>query len=271
MHSPSANCGVKSSKQEAMSAKINLSLVAYGLALFSGISYLWGFWIKFDINILSYVALTEIVKASVYPALPAIGILAVYSTIDGVNTMSKKKHDEYMEAGGIFKGFTYFIKFYCISIIILGLGSSVYTAITETGYLRLRGLYSLVSIVLFLYIIFSNKYLLNLPVNLRVFVVSIVCFLPTASFNKGYSNGEQAMNHDAQGYYVVSNGYCSSTEDENFRYISVLGSRLFSLSSKDDSICVTKAEDFKLVSYNNPALNKQRNTDSGAIAPPPVR
>jgi hypothetical protein len=79
------------------------------------------------------------------------------------------------------------------------------------------------------------------------------------------------MNHDAQGYYVVSNGYCSSTEDENFRYISVLGSRLFSLSSKDDSICVTKAEDFKLVSYNNPALNKQRNTDSGAIAPPPVR
>ncbi|MCS6102364.1 hypothetical protein [Shewanella baltica] len=67
-----------------MSTKINLSLVVYGLVLFSGISYLWGFWIKFDINILSYVALTEIVKASVYPALPAIGILAAYSAMDGV-------------------------------------------------------------------------------------------------------------------------------------------------------------------------------------------
>lgn len=251
-----------------MSTKINLTLVVYGLALFSGISYLWGFWIKFDINILSYVALTEIVKASVYPALPAIGILAAYSAMDGVNSMSKKQHDEYMEAGGFFKGFTYFIKFYCVSMIILGLGSSAYTAITETGYMRLRGLYPLISLILFLYIIFSNKYLLSLPVNLRVFVVSIFCFLPTASFSKGYSNGEMAMEHDAPGYYVVSSGYCSSTENEKFRYIGVLGSRLFSLSSKDNSICISKSEDFKLVSYNEPALNKQLNEDAAKNAAP---
>ncbi len=242
-----------------MNRKLNITLVAYGLALFSGISYLWGFWIKFDINILSYVALTEIVKASVYPALPAIGILAVYSAMDGFNSMSKKQHDEYIKAGGLFKGFTYFFKFYCISMILLGLGSSAYTAITETGYLRLRGLYPLASLILFLYIMVSNKYLLAIPVNLRVFVVSVFCFLPTASFNKGYSNGYVAMNHNAVGYYVVSNGYCSSTKDEKFRYIGVLGSRLFSLSSKDNSICITKSEDFKLVSYNKTPLNKQLN------------
>lgn len=240
-----------------MSTKINLSLIIYGLALFSGISYLWGFWIKFDINILSYVALTEIVKASVYPALPAIGILAAYSAMDGVNSMSKKQHDEYVEAGGFFKGFTYLLKFYCVSMILLGLGSSAYTVISETGYLRLRGLYPLVSLVLFLYIIFSNRYLLNIPVNLRVFIVSVVCFLPTYSFSKGYSNGEEAMDHNAAGYYVASKGYCSSTKDEKFRYIGVLGSRLFTLSSKDNSICITKSEDFKLVSYNAPALNRQ--------------
>lgn len=236
-----------------MSIKINVTLVVYGLALFSGISYLWGFWIKFDINILSYVALTEIVKASVYPALPAIGILAAYSAMDGVNSMSKKQHDEYVEAGGVFKGFTYVLKFYCASVIILGMGSSAYTAITESGYMRLRGIYPLLSLGLFLYIIFSQKYLLNLPVNLRVFVVSVFCFLPTASFNKGYSNGELAMDHKSLGYYVVSNGYCSSTSEEKFRYIGVLGSRLFSLSSKDNSICISKSEDFRLISYNAPS------------------
>lgn len=251
-----------------MSTKINLSLVVYGLVLFSGISYLWGFWIKFDINILSYVALTEIVKASVYPALPAIGILAAYSAMDGVNSMSKKQHDEYMEAGGIFKGFTYVLKFYCISMMLLSLGSSVYTALTETGYMRLRGLYPLVSLILFLYIIFSNKYLLNLPVNLRVFVVSIFCFLPTVAFAKGYTNGESAMDHNAIGYYVVSSGYCSSTEGERFRYIGVLGSRLFSISSKDNSICISKSEDFKLVSYNELTLNKQLNMDAVKNAAP---
>jgi hypothetical protein len=245
-----------------MSTKLNLSLIAYGLALFSGISYLWGFWIKFDINILSYVALTEIVKASVYPALPAIGVMAAYAAMDGVNSMSKKQHDEYIDAGGFMKGLTYFLKFYCVLMILLGLGGSAYTAITESGYLRLRGLYPLGSMLLFLYIIFSNKYLLNLPVNIRVFVVSIICFLPTASFSKGYSNGELAMDHSAPGYYVVTNGYCSSTDDEKFRYIGVLGSRLFSLSSKDNSICISKSEGFKLVSYNEPALNKQLNKDA---------
>lgn len=251
-----------------MSTKVNISIVIYGLALFSGISYLWGFWIKFDINILSYVALTEIVKASVYPALPAVGILAAYSAMDGVNSMSKKQHDEYIEEGGFFKGFTYFLKFYCVSMVLFGLGSSAYTAITETGYLRLRGLYPLASLILFLYVIFSNKYLLNLPVNLRVFVVSIVCFLPTASFSKGYSNGEVAIDHNAQGYYVISNGFCSSSNDEKFRYIGVLGSRLFTLSSKDNSICITKSEDFKLVSYNEKTLNKQLKEDAAKNAAP---
>ncbi|GIU06982.1 MULTISPECIES: hypothetical protein [unclassified Shewanella] len=251
-----------------MSTKINLTLIVYGLALFSGISYLWGFWIKFDINILSYVALTEIVKASVYPALPAIGILAAYSAMDGVNSMSKKPHDEYMEAGGIFKGFTYLLKFYCVSMILFSLGSSAYTAMTETGYMRLRGLYPLLSLILFLYIIFSNKYLLKLPVNLRVFVVSIFCFLPTVSFDKGYANGEVAMDHKSLGYYVVSNGYCSSASEEKFRYIGVLGSRLFSLSSKDNSICISKSEDFKLISYNEPAPNKQLNKDVAKNAGP---
>jgi hypothetical protein len=62
-----------------MNTKLDVTLIIYGLALFSGISYLWGFWVNFDINILSYVALTDIVKASVYPALPAIAVLAFYS------------------------------------------------------------------------------------------------------------------------------------------------------------------------------------------------
>lgn len=249
-----------------MSTKFNISVFIYGLALFSGISYLWGFWINLDINILSYVALTDIVKASVYPALPAIGVLAAYSAMDGVNSLSKKQHDEYIAEGGFAKGLTYFIKFYCVFTVLLGLGSSAYTAITETGYLRLRGLYPLISLVLFLYIIFSNRYLLTIPVKIRVFIVSVVCFLPTVCFSKGYSNGELSINHDIKGFYVVGKGYCSSTDDEKFRYIGVLGSRLFSISSKDNSICITTAEEFRLVKYNVETLNKKLNKDAAKDA-----
>lgn len=254
-----------------MSTKINISIVIYGLALFSGISYLWGFWIRFDINILSYIALTEIVKASVYPALPAIGILAALSTMDGVNSMSEKQQNEYIEAGGFFKGYTYFLKFYFLSVIVFSLGSSTYTAITEVGYLRLRGIYPFVSLVFFLYIIFSNKYLLNLSVKSRVAVVTLICFLPNVSFMKGYSNGELARNHDVKGHYVVSSGFCSSTDYEKFRYVGVLGSRLFTLSSKDNSICITKSEDFKLVSYNEKIVKKQHNEKVEKTASSPSR
>lgn len=251
-----------------MPKKIDVSIIGYGLALFSGISYLWGFWLKLDINILSYVDLSDIVKASVYPALPAIGILAVYSAMDGVNAISKKQHDDYIEQGGFIKGFTYFQKIYGFSIILLALGWSAYTAITEVGYMRLRGLYPLASLALFLYIIFSNKFLLTISVNLRVFVVSIICFLPTIAFNKGFSNGELAINHNAPGFYVLGTGYCSSTSTERFRYIAVLGSRLFSISSVDNSICISKSEDYRLVKYNEEALNKQLNKHAAKDATP---
>ncbi|WP_308366446.1 MULTISPECIES: hypothetical protein [unclassified Microbulbifer] len=252
-----------------MSKKFDISIFFYSLALFSGISYLWGFWIKFDLNILSYVAITDIVKVSVYPALPAIGALGIYSAIDGFNTVSKKQYDEDLaKSGKLNKGFTYFLKFYGFALVLLSLGGSAYTAITEDGYMRLRGLYPLISMILFLYIIFSNKFLLNIPVKLRVFVVSIVCFLPTVAFNTGYSNGEVAVDHGAEGFYVVGAGQCSSTDSEKFRYISVLGSRLFTISSKDNNICITKSEDFRLIKYNEDDHKKELNADSEENSPP---
>ncbi|MEZ9899443.1 hypothetical protein AB4379_18590, partial [Vibrio breoganii] len=90
-----------------MISKVNISIFCYGLSLFAGISYLWGFWLSFDINILSFVALTDIVKASIYPALPAIGILGMYSAMDGINAVSKEAHSRMINEGGFAKGFTY--------------------------------------------------------------------------------------------------------------------------------------------------------------------
>ena len=226
-----------------------------------------GFLGLFDINILSYVALTDIIKASVYPALPAIGVLAIYSAMDGFNSMSKKQHQDMIDEGGFFKGFTYFVKFYAIFVALYAIGNTVYLIITEVGYHKLKGFYPLISISLFFYIIFSNKYLLKIPVNARVFLVSLFCFLPTYLFHKGNTNGAIVANHEAQGYYVLSKGYCNSTKVEKFRYISVIGNKLFSHSSKDNSICIAKAEDFRLTKYNTePKSNSDNKTKSVSAA-----
>lgn len=239
-----------------MSKKFDISIFVYGLALFSGISYLWGFWLNMDINILSYAELTDIVKASVYPALPAIGILAVYSAMDSYNSLSKKEYEQRIAIGGFSKGFAFFLKFSTWAVIATFLVYSAYTIFTESGYIRLRGLYPLISILLFLYIMHSNKFLMSLPVNLRVFVVSIFCFLPTVAFSKGYSDGEIAVDQNAPGFYVTSKGLCSSSDTEKFRYIAVLGNRLFTISSIDNSICITNSEDFRLLKYNEESLDK---------------
>ena len=140
--------------------------------------------------------------------------------------------------------------------------------IAESGYVRLRGIYPLLSMILFIYIMNSNKFLMSLSVNLRVFVVSIFCFLPTMAFSKGYSDGEIAVDQNAPGFYVSSKGLCSSSDTEKFRYIAVLGSRLFTISSIDNSICITNSEDFRLFKYNEEPLNKQLKEDAAESAAP---
>lgn len=233
-----------------MNGKLDISLVVYGLALFSGVSYLWGFWLNFDINILSYIALTDVIKASVYPALPALAILAFYSAMDGFNSMSKSDHDIFIAEGGMFKGYTYLLTAYCVVCFLLGLGNAIFLIVVNDGYFRLLGIYPLASICLFLYLILSNKFLLSIPVKSRVFIVSVICFLPTYLFNKGHTNGSLVSDHSAVGQYVIADGYCSSNAETKFRFISVMGDKLFAISSKDESICIRRAEDFQLVKYN---------------------
>ncbi|MEZ9899461.1 hypothetical protein AB4379_18720, partial [Vibrio breoganii] len=146
--------------------------------------------------------------------------------------------------------FTYFFTAWCIFLALASFGSAIYTAVTETGYMRLRGIYPLIGLAVFFYAVLSNKFLMQIPMNLRVFIISVVCFLPVASFNQGFSNGEIAANHEEEGFYFESKGYCSSTLDEKFRYINIFGSRVFTVSSKDNSICVGKSDEFKLIKYN---------------------
>lgn len=244
-----------------MNIKLELSIVVYGLALFSGVSYLWGFWLNFDINILSYIALTDVIKASVYPALPALGVLAFYSAMDGYNSMSKAQQDVFLAEGGAAKGFTYFHKASCAAGFIFGLGNAVYLIVSNEGYFRLLGMYPLLSIVLFIYLAMSNKFLMSIKLNYRMFILLVICFLPTFLFNKGYSNGLLQSDLGAEGQYVIADGFCSSDDEVNYRFISVIGGKLFAISSSDESICVRSAENFRLVKYNQVGDKDSLNID----------
>ncbi len=245
--------------EEIMDNKIDITLIIYSTAIFSGISYLWGFWIYFDINILSYIALTDIVKASVYPALPAIGVLVLYSSLDGMNATSKENNKEIIEMGGFYKWFTHFYNLYFMVLFFCIIGYWVYLIVSEDGYNKLQGIYPLASALLIVFFLTSKKKFFNFPDKIRVGIITLICFLPTYLFNKGSDNGAIASNHEAIGYFVNAKGYCNSTKSEKFRYISVIGNKLFTYSSKDNSMCITKAEDFRLTKYNEKKFVKKND------------
>ena len=61
-----------------MDTKVNITLAAYAYFILVGISYMWGYWLPFELNILAFADVTDIIKASAYPLLPAVGLLLTY-------------------------------------------------------------------------------------------------------------------------------------------------------------------------------------------------
>ena len=92
-----------------MDTKVNITLAAYAYFILVGISYMWGYWLPFELNILAFADVTDIIKASAYPLLPAVGLLLTYASLDGLNTISKKQYNDYMTEGGFFRVYMRFI------------------------------------------------------------------------------------------------------------------------------------------------------------------
>jgi hypothetical protein len=165
-----------------MDSKVSATAIAYLYALMVGGAYLVGYWLPFGLNILAFADLSDIIKASVLPTLPAVGLLLTYSAIDGLNSISRKQHDEYIAEGGFFKYYMKFMVFYGHAMTGAFLLYAAYLVITEPAHQKLKGVFPLASLLVFIYLIYGNRHLLALDVKSRVFAISILCFLPTAAF-----------------------------------------------------------------------------------------
>jgi hypothetical protein len=193
-----------------MSRDVNITAALYLYALFVGASYLIGYWLPFGLNILAFADLTDIIKASIIPTIPAVGLLLTYSALDGLNSISKKQHDEYIAEGGFSKYYMKFMVIYGHAMILLFAGNLAYIIITEPGMQKLKGAFPLASLIIFCYLIYGNRHLLFMNVKSRVFVVSLLCFLPTAAFSTGNRDGESTLRLEGTIWEVKSTEPCAS-------------------------------------------------------------
>lgn len=232
-----------------MSRDINLTAALYLYALFVGGSYLIGYWLPFGLNILAFTDLTDIIKASIIPLIPVVGLLLTYSALDGLNSISKKEYDEYIAEGGFFKYYMKFLIIYGYVIIVLFAGNLAYIIATEPGMYKLKGAFPLASLAVFCYLIYGNRHLLSLDAKSRVFVVSLLCFLPTAAFTTGNKDGESTLRLEGTIWEVKSTEPCPSGATD-LVLLARLNSKYLTMSKQDKSICILQEGNIQLMKKN---------------------
>lgn len=220
-----------------MDSKLSLSVVAYAYFLFVGAAYLLGFWLPFDFNILVFADASDIIRVSIYPLLPAAGILLANALLDGLNTKSKKEYDEQIAAGGIFLWSMRIQTAFAYVAIVGAVVWSAYQIAVEPSYGKLKGAFPLASLLLFSYLIYGNKHLLWLDVRVRVFLVAMACFLPTGAFRTGNDIGSSLAELKGSYWTIIVKESCLGAPME-LVYLGRLGGKYFGMSKIDKAICV---------------------------------
>jgi len=237
---------------------INFYGFIYGLAIFSGFSYLIGFWIPFRFNFIEHIDLTSILKISAFSIIPVLvsmligagtGSLAAFFRTR-TNLSSQFEQTEYLKTPKLETIFIYIVKVFTLGIGIASLPFIFSSNLIE----RLIGAYPIASIIGVVYLSKNPGIFQALPISVRAVVITVICLLPTAAILHGYSLGQDVFNDKSQGYLLAETEHCSSDDEHKFRYLAASGDKILTMSLEDKSICITSDKSFRLVRHNSNAV-----------------
>lgn len=228
--------------------KLNLqsgtALTAYVLTC--GSLYLWGFWLHFDLNILQFVDVSDIVKATILPMITSLCLWVIQSVINMINNPSSDTSRELWKAGGSYRYPIYFQWGWCAFITISALISFAAIFIGGTkaekyfviGFFLLGGLY--------LFTLIKTNILAEYK-NMRAAILMAILSMPLVFMQKGIHDAQSILKGNNT-YLVESNNLCGSdSKDEKFRYIGNLSDKGFAYSLKNNSLCIFKYDYLRLI------------------------
>ena len=157
--------------------------------------YLFGFWGSFNINILEYIALSDVVKNALYPLLYSTIFIVLGFSIGNVVSVPLSK----VMPPGSGKNLpeAKYVLWTLRSMAILMLGLALYVVLFQEGNYRWFKVAILVHVPVFMAIgnaEFASNYIQNN--NLRVFIVNSLCMVFLYAFGSGALHAERVKNSD---------------------------------------------------------------------------
>lgn len=209
-------------------------------------SYLWGFWGHFNINILNYIGVTDIIKATIIPMIIA---LAMYLTqvAMGVFNSPKPNSIENFSSKGRAEKFDIILRYsYIILIASIMLASVIYNIINGSKMQRYASIGWFLATAIYFTTFTNSKILEFIPLKNKVLPYAMICYLPIVFLHRGVYEGDRIQS-GKDTFLIESNSICSSDNKNKYRFIDSIGDKVFALSLKDNSICIFKYEYLKLI------------------------
>ncbi|EMB9642867.1 hypothetical protein [Enterobacter cloacae] len=228
--------------------KLNLqsgtTLTAYVFTC--GSLYLWGFWLHFDLNILQFVDVTDIVKATILPMITTLCLWAVQSVTNVINNPTSDANRELWKAGGGYRYPIYlqwgFFAFISISALI----SFTIMFISGTKAEKYLVIGAILLGCLYLWVLIKTNILAEYK-SMRAAILISILGMPLIFMNKGVQDAKNNLKGNNT-FLVESDNLCGSNlKDEKFRYIGNLSDKGFAYSLKNNSLCIFKYEYIKLI------------------------
>lgn len=226
-----------------MQINILSSAIVTAYLLGCGSLYLWGFWLHFDLNILQFVEISDIVKATLLPMLTSLFLFLFQCGINHINNPTSSNSKGLMKAGGGYK-YVVYLQYGLLALMLVsglyGLGYRFFCGTKAEKYLCI----GVITALVVCFLTYKSKFLLDLG-RYRAFMLFLICTLPLIFMNKGILDAKDILS-GKNTFLVESNVSCSPNKEQKFRYISTLSSNGFAYSPSDNSLCVFKYEYMKL-------------------------
>jgi len=240
--------------------KVTLWALASAYALGNSFIYSWTFWTAFDINILQFASITDIIPSIIYNLILPFAILVLSVIVAEIWVRLKenigKIIDNYLSP--YLKNYEK-IKLYArilatVTLVIVALIAVIYnnklpsdlSSTSKFPWLEFSKLIMFVTLTFIIihFIIFKSSFLSDF--RYRMLIIICIGFAPTASYVWAIKNSHAIIN-GIDTFIVKSDSQCKSSPDTQLRYISSISDKAFALSLKDGSICIFKYNTLELI------------------------
>ena len=215
-----------------------------------GVLYLWGYWGTFDVNILEYLSLADILKAAAYPVASTF-IFFLLGSIQGHllarRPGSQQGGGQNTRIGKLFK------KWLPLLAMLYLLGT--FTLLLYGPIQKWYALPALIAVPVALLVDKKNLFKSLIPESgIRLTLLILVVALPIFSY--GYGCLKAAYILDGRDYAYIASQIDGITISDNtvpaqrLRFLGQAGDYLFLLHPSKNTLIITKYEQVKILQLN---------------------